>query len=337
MKPFRPFAALALTSIAPAAVAHHSPAAYDQRTQVTIEGAVTDFDWSNPHVYVSVREDGANGAADRVWEVEAFASTQMKQYGWTPQTLAEGDRVVVTGNPGRSPARNILFLQSIRKSGTVLFDTVAARTPPSSPTASAFSSGSLSGTWATLPGPTIPRFLGEAASLGLTATGTKALQEFRDTVNPGADCVPFPAPVYMILQGIKSIEIRDDVVLLRGEDAAVERTVRMNVATHDGAAATVQGHSIGRWEGDVLVVDTAHFADHRMGNAAGVPSSAGKHLVERFELNPGGGALTYSFTLEDAEYLTQPVTGMSQWAYRPDVPFAVTPCNHDNARRFLSE
>jgi|KBSSwiStaDraftv2_1062776.scaffolds.fasta_scaffold5395792_1 Family of unknown function (DUF6152) len=48
------FAALALTM--PGAYAHHSPAAYDMAAQVTIEGTVANFEWANPHAYVSLQE-----------------------------------------------------------------------------------------------------------------------------------------------------------------------------------------------------------------------------------------------------------------------------------------
>ena len=67
-----------------------------------------------------------------------------------------------------------------------------------------------------------------------------------------------------------------------------------------------------------------------------MPSGAEKHLVERFAVTPEGG-LAYSFVLEDPEYLTAPVTGSTQWSYRPDVPFVATPCSPDNARRFLAD
>ena len=76
----------------------------------------------------------------------------------------------------------------------------------------------------------------------------------------------------MILPGFRSIEVRDDAVAIRGEDAAVERLVHLDVATHDGAAPSVQGHSIGRWDDGTLVVDTAQFTPHRLGNGAGLPS-----------------------------------------------------------------
>ena len=55
------------------------------------------------------------------------------------------------------------------------------------------------------------------------------------------------------------------------EFEGIERIVHMGAESHDGAAISLQGHSIGRWEGDTLVVDTTHFAEHRVGNAMGVP------------------------------------------------------------------
>ena len=73
-----------------------------------------------------------------------------------------------------------------------------------------------------------------------------------------------------------------------------------------------------------------------MGNGAGLPSGARKHLVERFALNADGG-LAYSFELDDPDYLRERVTGTTQWLYRPDVEYVATPCDRDNAKRFLAE
>jgi hypothetical protein len=196
---------------------------------------------------------------------------------------------------------------------------------------------SLAGTWSTGVGPAFASFFTPAVAQLATPAGAAAIAEFRDAeANPGLQCVPFASPPYMILPGFRSIEIRDDAVVIRGEDAAVERIVHLNVASHDGAEPSVQGHSIGRWESGVLVVDTALFEPHRLGNGAGLPSSARKHLVERFSLNAEGG-LTYGYELEDPEFLKERVAGTAQWVYRPDVEFTPTPCDRENAKRFLEE
>jgi len=342
MRRFPPlaFAALALAFAAPRAHAHHSPAAYDMAAQVTIEGTVTDFEWLNPHAYVSLRETTTAGE-QRVWLVELLSPSSLKRYGWTATTLAAGDRITVVASPGRNPARNIAFLKTLERSGTLLLDARRVITntgpPPQNPGAPVFSAKSLAGTWVTLPGPALGVLLDNRAALPMTPKGAAAMRDYRDTENPGRDCSGYPVPMYMILPIFRSIEIGVDAIVIRGEEGGESRTIHMNRATHDGATASVQGDSIGRWENEVLVVDTTHFTEHILGNGGGLPSGLAKHLVERFRLQPGGGSLTYTFTIEDPEYLTTAVQGTSPWAYRPDVTFAPLECNLGNARRFLGE
>jgi hypothetical protein len=189
----------------------------------------------------------------------------------------------------------------------------------------------------TLPGPGLGQLLGGAASLPLTPKGAAALAAFTDAENPGRNCGAYTAPVYMVLPIFRSIEIGADAIVIRGEEGAEVRTIHMNRASHDGVATSVQGDSIGRWDGDALVVDSTRFAEHRLGLGGGLPSSSAKHLVERFQLTPDGAGLTYTVTIEDPEYLTTPVQAMSPWTYRPDVPFQPLDCNLENARRFLGE
>ncbi len=330
------FAALALA--APGAYAHHSPAAYDMTAQVTIEGTVADFEWANPHAYVSLQETTASGE-QRVWQVELFSPSAMKQYGWTAATLAAGDRVKVVASPGRNRARNVAFLQTLERSGTLLFDGRGMVAAPAEKGSGAPSVGakSLSGTWATLRGPAFAQLLPGVFSLPMTPKGAAAVRDYSDAASPGRDCGAFSAPIYMVLPIFRSIEIGTDAIVIRGEEGAEERTIHMNRTSHDGAKESVQGDSIGRWEGGALVVDTTHFAAHRLGNGGGLPSGPSKHLVERFELTPDGGALTYTFVNEDPEYLTTAVRGTAQWTYRPDVTYQGLGCNLENARKFLDE
>jgi hypothetical protein len=313
------------------ALAHHSPALYDMQVEQTLVGTVTEYDWGNPHVYLSVREV----PGERVWVVEAFASTAMKGYGWSPTTFAAGDRVIVTGRPGRS-GRSVLFLETVRKAeaAAVLFDSAVMRS--ASPQRAEQPATSIHGTWLSLVGPAFFNLIPPTVIQATTPQGAAALAAFRDAEGPGPECVPYTAPLYMSFPGFRRIEARDNLLVIRGEDSGVDRIVHLDVATHEGVPPSLQGHSIGRWENGVLVVDTAQFTPHQLGNGAGVPSGAGKRLIERFALNADGG-LTYSFELEDPEYLKERVTGTSQWLYRPDVEYVATPCDRDNARRFLGE
>ena len=73
-------------------------------------------------------------------------------------------------------------------------------------------------------------------------------------------------------------------------------------------AATYQGDSIARWEGDTLVVDTVGFNEFTWLNDAGAPHSDALRLVERFRLLPGGQVLEYQVTAEDPQALAKPYT-----------------------------
>ena len=94
------------------------------------------------------------------------------------------------------------------------------------------------------------------------------------------------------------------------------------------------GHSTGRWEGKVLVVDTRNFADEVW---ATMPSGEDKHLVERFALSADSKSLSYNFVLEDPEYLARPLSGGGQMSYRPDLKFGGIECDLESAKRFFRE
>ena len=98
---------------------------------------------------------------------------------------------------------------------------------------------------------------------------------------------------------------------------------------------SVQGHSVGRWDGATLVVETTDFAPHAAGLGFTLPSSPNKRLIERLTLDADGKGLAYAFELADPEMLTAPITGGGRWIYRPDVEFAPLACNLQNARRFM--
>ena len=65
------------------------------------------------------------------------------------------------------------------------------------------------------------------------------------------------------------------------------------------------GHSIGKWEGDELVVDTIGFNGKTWLDLAGHPSSDQLHVIERFS-RPDLGHLKNEITIEDPVYYTRP-------------------------------
>lgn len=68
------------------------------------------------------------------------------------------------------------------------------------------------------------------------------------------------------------------------------------------------GDSVGRWDGDTLVVDTNRFNEYTWLNSGGAPHSEDLRLTERYRLVDGGKYLEVRMTAEDAGVLTAPYT-----------------------------
>ena len=69
------------------------------------------------------------------------------------------------------------------------------------------------------------------------------------------------------------------------------------------------GHSVGHWEGDTLVVDTVGFSSEGItGIPGGGRRTPDSHLIERYRLLAGGKRLSVVFTWEDPKVFTKPHT-----------------------------
>ena len=95
------------------AYAHHSFAAtYVEDKAVTIDGTIEQFMYRNPHSYVHVMVKQPDGSMMR-WAVEWGAPAQLA--GVSRDTLKPGDRVVITGHPGRDDNEHRLRMMSIER------------------------------------------------------------------------------------------------------------------------------------------------------------------------------------------------------------------------------
>jgi hypothetical protein len=94
-------------------------------------------------------------------------------------------------------------------------------------------------------------------------------------------CYVEPTPFLSVLDELRTIEIGEDEVVMRFDNSGdhVVRTIHMGAAHPAGVQPSLQGHSVGRWNGDTLVIDTVAFEPNPSGIAMNVPSSPGKHTV----------------------------------------------------------
>ena len=325
--------------ISQAALAHHSGAIYDNERTFNLHGTVTKLKWANPHVYIEIETTNDAGRIDE-WFIEALPPAGMRSRGWSPKSLVPGDQVIISGSPARNPDRRMVLGHSVIKTDGTRLEIPSLRRggPPQVDLPTPIAAISLSGRWVTRWNPEVAsEFLQARISWSLTDKGIAAMDSYKSSMDPGSNCVPEPVPYIMIFPAGKSIETGEELTTIRDE-VGTERNVYMNIDSHDGAVYTIHGHSIGWWEDDVLVVDTTHFSDHRRGLAfRGLASGKQKHLVERFELSSDKTTTTYTFSLEDPEYLAEPVTGTLELVHRPDVPFVSEPCDLESAHRYLDE
>jgi uncharacterized protein DUF6152 len=85
--------------------AHHSLAGmYDQSRRVALDGIVAQFHYVNPHPYVVLDVKDASGRTQQ-WRLEMDNRRELADIGITSETLKQGDRLVVSGSPGRAEPR----------------------------------------------------------------------------------------------------------------------------------------------------------------------------------------------------------------------------------------
>jgi hypothetical protein len=143
-----------------------------------------------------------------------------------------------------------------------------------------------------------------------------------------------------LLPHLRIIELTDDRVLMKFDSDGIEatRTVRLDLPAHPAnVEPSLLGHSIGRWEGATLVIDTVGFNPHDVGIGFGIPSGAGKHLTERLTLAADGLQLRYELTVEDPEYLSTPTSYTAMWDHRPELAPSDAACDPEISERFREE
>lgn len=95
---------------------------YDSTKLVTIDGTVTNFQWTNPHVLLWVTGKSAAGEAPTLWTIELPTSPgNLGRMGWSKHSLKGGDQVIVELNPLRDGKHGGSFKKAtIVTSGKVL-------------------------------------------------------------------------------------------------------------------------------------------------------------------------------------------------------------------------
>ena len=156
--------------------------------------------------------------------------------------------------------------------------------------------------------------MGGVEELASDGKGQGGIGERRSEGDDAEGLHPVGAPTLMFYPVANTITVQRDRVVMKVDWMESERTIFLDGRRHPPAGQTfLHGHSVGRWEGDTLVVETTNFTDHPMGLTTTFPSSTQKRLTERFRLGEDGKSLIYSGVVEDPVFLTRPVEWSGQW------------------------
>jgi len=111
--------AIAAALAAMSAFAHHSNSAFDPDKVVVLKGTVTEWRWTNPHVWIILSVDDGNGSKT-VWEIEGRPPGILARNGWSKNTFKQGDVITVDFSPARDGSHTGLSSRVTLADGTVL-------------------------------------------------------------------------------------------------------------------------------------------------------------------------------------------------------------------------
>ena len=332
---------LALATASMHVFAHHNPNVhFDRNNEVEIYGVLTDVIWRSPHVQLTVlvrEEDGR----EVVWTLDEDAHIALARRGVTREHYRIGEPIRVAGFRGRRNPNAMFVTNTLLADGRELvagqshgprWNTELVMSEEDYQTgllegSSANPSG-LFRIWShdltgDLPDGVVRGLWNEDYPLTEYARSAQANWDPIED-NPFMYCqngmpaiMDSPAPIEFVTE--------DGDILLRHEELNVIRRINMGDEP-SGAASSPYGTSVGRWEGDTLVVTTTDI-DWPWFDQEGIPQSENLELIERFSVSEDDRYLNYSVTATDSAVFTEPVVLERRWLSVPGEEVRLYECS----------
>jgi len=112
-------ACVALTLVVAASLpvaAHHSAVMFDDQKEVTLEGTVKEFQYTNPHSWLLVDVTNKDGSVT-TWGFEAEGPSTLLRNGVRPGDLKFGTKLKITGHPMKDGRPGALWMKAVRDDG----------------------------------------------------------------------------------------------------------------------------------------------------------------------------------------------------------------------------
>lgn len=129
-----------------------------------------------------------------------------------------------------------------------------------------------------------------------------------------ASCLPGGVPDFLVYAGafqpIHIFQMPDRIVMINQGNTEV-RHIYLNVPHSANPKPSWYGESVGRFEGDELVIDTIGFNDKTfVDESFSLPHTTELHVVERYKLLDDGKSLQVTFTIDDPGAFNAPWSGI---------------------------
>ena len=336
-------AAAIVLGFALSAAAHHSNSAYQVDQIVTLEGTVKEWRWMNPHTWLIMTVEEADGKT-REWAVEGRPPGILGRAGWSSTILKPGERVTVHASPAKNGDPEGIIARVTKADGTVLGNqpnlnreaVAGAALPAPQPTPAAGARPSFAGVYypaqqggqapppARRPGEPLPPPTRSSptsdGSQGRGPDAPKLTPEYLAKWNAIAasritgsyetdnihNCLPPGMPAMMSAAYGMEIMQDEQKITVFGEHQDAYRRIYLDGRKPSAqvlADPTYAGYSTGRWEGDTLVVDTVALTTKSYIDGSS-PHSDKMTVQERIRWVEG--VLENQITVTDPEALTEP-------------------------------
>ncbi|HLI83656.1 MAG TPA: DUF6152 family protein [Bryobacteraceae bacterium] len=321
--------------------AHHEFASeYDQSKPVKVTGVVSNLEWSDPHVYVYV------DSADVTWAFEFASPIDLKKVGWTRNSLQVGENITAEGSLARDGSKRAAGKVLLLAGGKRLAEpTDAQLVPPRARQAKATPRwpdghprlGAVPGEAGYWAYPSAHALMENGVNVKVDSDGllanladagkvaplqpwAKGLYIYRQRNllkdDPMASCLPPGGPrMFHAPYGFAFLEQpeRQRIFILPAGGNRNWKLIYLDgreLPSGDDVNPTYFGYSVGKWEGDTLVLHTVGFNERFWFTNGGLPHTESLKLTERIS-RPDFNTLRYDVTIDDPGAYTR--TWSSGW------------------------
>jgi uncharacterized protein DUF6152 len=339
----------ALTILAAPAWAHHSVAAeFDTAQRGELKGEVTRVWFTNPHVRYQLTVRNEDGSTDE-WELQGGNVTNLLRQGWREDSIKVGDSVTVSGALGRAGAKKLNISEIVTSAGVRLPQrTAAPARDRNAINASAdkhygYTSGKnaypvdITGPWRNDYKWHVTVDDLEPKPVPLTAEGRKLYEATEPWHDYSLRCVAPGLPrIFGAPYNVSIVDSGDHYLMIYLEHNTPRRIWMDGRSAPPDTPATPMGFSVGKWEGDALVVETTHLSPGWL-DGSGLPMSGeGTRTVERYVPSADRLSIDRTMTIYDP-YYTAPLV-RQRYSARDDAVDLTeqAPCDPDSFYRDLS-